>query len=434
MTGEILTQMDLSKIKNKSDLISACKKIPINGKDWIQGFGWDENHFEPGFTLSRKVLDQIFPDREVFFIRADGHSSCVSSKVLALLDIEISASPSQGPINKFIERDGEGLPTGILRESAHMKVYEILPPPEKSQIKSSLGLAINLFHQQGFTHLRDMTTCWPQWEASLEMFTAHEFNAFVEHNFSCEDIEDLDRALKELREARATENKFMKARGVKFFYDGSLGSRTAVLSQVYADETSNRGQRLWSQEAVHEVFQRAWVENFEVSVHVIGDQAVHEIVECARNVSAKGIVGKLNLEHVQVLKPETLKLMKPLHLTCHLQPCHWLSDQVWLKSRLGSLYEYAFPWEALRKAGFNFQFGSDSPIEKPSLSRNLKALRESAKAGLRRLNEDPFQRHTFAFKQVPQGETHLIPEGEDLFQVAKVFFEDKLVYENPSKI
>ncbi|MNL44619.1 hypothetical protein D3C87_1672070 [compost metagenome] len=81
-------------------------------------------------------------------------------------------------------------------------------------------------------------------------------------------------------------------------------------------------------------------------------------------------------------------MMKPLHVRCHLQPCHWLSDRVWLAQKLGDLYKYAFPWEALQAAQIPMSFGCDSPIEPPSFLRNEEALRESAKAKIRKFTGD----------------------------------------------
>ena len=81
-------------------------------------------------------------------------------------------------------------------------------------------------------------------------------------------------------------------------------------------------------------------------------------------------------------------MMKPLHVRCHMQPCHWLSDRVWLQEKLGDLYKYVFPWEALRLAQIPISFGCDSPVEPPSFLRNKEALEKSVQAGIRKFNGD----------------------------------------------
>jgi predicted amidohydrolase YtcJ len=125
-----------------------------------------------------------------------------------------------------------------------------------------------------------------------------------------------------------------------------------------------------------------------MAVHVIGDEAADFVVQAAREVSALGLVGKLHLEHVQLLRPETVNKMKPLHLHCHMQPCHWLSDKTWIKSKIPDLVSFLFQWELLRKNKIAVSFGSDSPIEETSLIRNFKALKDSELHGIPRISID----------------------------------------------
>ena len=82
----------------------------------------------------------------------------------------------------------------------------------------------------------------------------------------------------------------------------------------------------------------------------------------------------MNLEHCEVVRPETISLMRSLNIRCHLQPSHFLSDRKWLKEKLKSLYKFSFPWRNLTEGGIPINFGSDSPIEFPSLLNSQKAL------------------------------------------------------------
>jgi predicted amidohydrolase YtcJ len=146
---------------------------------------------------------------------------------------------------------------------------------------------------------------------------------------------------------------------------------------------------IWNAEDVKTVLREAWSQNLVAAVHCIGDEAVKTTVKAAREVSAEGIVGRLNLEHVELMSPEVIQMMKPLHVTCFLQPCNWLSDRLWLNQVLSpKLISYLFQWELLRKNKIPFFFGSDSPIERPSLFDNKRALTESAKAGIPKLGTD----------------------------------------------
>jgi hypothetical protein len=140
------------------------------------------------------------------------------------------------------------------------------------------------------------------------------------------------------------------------------------------------------------------------------------VVAAARKVMATNeITGWLNLEHVQVLRPETLQQMKALHVRCHMQPCHWLSDKEWLKQKLGELYKYAFPWGALSRSGIPLFFGSDSPVAKPSYWDNERALRESVRARISALKGEAAQYH--AHPQKTEFDTYTIFENQILSEV-----------------
>ena len=295
MTGEFLSGLNLVSIRSAEDLRKIQLQPTSFRGSWIYGFGWNENHFEKDFVPHRSILDQIFPDNPVFFVRADGHSSWVNTKALSLLGFLDSTKS----LSTYIEQDQQG-PTGILRETAHMQVYPLLPAKNTSQLKTELLQGMNYFLQNGFTHIRDMTTQPAQWKAELELFHSNQIQLHAEHNFVCENFEGLDSTLELLKQFKKEETPYLKIRGAKIFYDGSLGSHTAALSQNYADQDhDSKGFILWSEAQLAEALKKFWSAQFEVSVHTIGDAAAHSAVSVARKVSADGFVGHLNLEHVQ---------------------------------------------------------------------------------------------------------------------------------------
>ena len=114
----------------------------------------------------------------------------------------------------------------------------------------------------------------------------------------------------------------------------------------------------------------------------------------ALELKNENCVGKINLEHVQVLKDSSIEKMKTLEVVCHMQPCHWLSDRTWLREKLGSLYPFVFRWADLEQAQIPFYFGSDSPIEESSILNNIKALSESVMEGIRPIQSDIVKYHS----------------------------------------
>jgi predicted amidohydrolase YtcJ len=169
---------------------------------------------------------------------------------------------------------------------------------------------------------------------------------------------------------------------MKLFYDGTLGAQTALVSQDYLCPHKgagfSRGQRAWSAEAFQLAVRRIWQSGLEVSVHVLGDQAADEVVSLIRETMAQTqdgpVFGKLSLEHVELLRPETIQKMKSMHVSCYMQPSHAVSDSQWLPDLIGTNMQYAFRWESLLAAGIPVYWGSDSPIMQPSIELTLQGL------------------------------------------------------------
>lgn len=393
-TGQIASQWNLKSIQNPSELL---QQKPING--WVIGFGWDENQWPKNFKIHRNYLDQAYGDTPVFLSRTDGHTSWLNTAALKKVGLW-----NQSSYHSDVELDSTGTPTGILKESAHIQSLLSLPQPSPSQKKEFLLKGAEIFNQAGFTHIREMTSSLEEWKLHQEI--QNEILLHVEHWFVCENTTDFQRALKEAKEAKLSENSRMKIRGIKFFVDGSLGSHTALLSHPY-EGTESHGQLNWSEADIQFVMEETWKNQFEVAVHSLGDEAAHKVTQIARKIYSSGTLGRFHLEHTEVLRPETIQALKSLHVRCHMQPCHWFTDSQWLNAKLGSLSEYAFPWGALSRAQVPMSFGSDSPIEKPNFFENLRALSESKRKKIPELKGDAIQLHQYPYKDAILGETHI---------------------------
>ncbi len=394
-TGQLATTWNLRDVQDPHDLLLTQPPPSYYRDSWLVGFGWDENQWPEGFQIHRKFLDAAYPETPVFLSRVDGHSSWVNTRALELLGF--------WPLKKLdpdVVIDQQGVPTGLLREAAHIRSLFSLPKFSQEVRKEHLKKGALIFNKAGFTHIRDMTSSLDQWQ--LHQKLQDELALHVEHWFSCENTEDFKRALADAQEARQTENDWMKLRGIKIFVDGSLGSHTAFLSTPYTGMETH-GQMNWSDADIQHVLRVSWENNLEVALHALGDEAAHRATLAARSVYSSGVMGVLHLEHTEILRPETIQAFKSLHVRCHLQPCHWFSDSHWLPEKVGSLAKYAFPWQALFKAQVPFSFGSDAPIEVSDFFRNLQALEDSKQKGIPALSGPSVPFHQYPYKDAPSG-------------------------------
>ncbi len=407
-TGQIAEGLQLRELKSASDVADLKIKPGHYRQQWLTGFGWDENSWQGAKLPTKKILDDIFPNEPVIFSRIDGHSSWLNSCAIETYkskDLIISAASEK---------------SGLLFEHEHFQALSLLPAYTSQQLEIFFETAQRIFNQAGFTHLRDLTMNLNEWLVLCDMQSRERLSVCVDAFVTAKTPLDLDTVLREITEMKKSNSPYLRVHGVKIFVDGSLGSQTAFVSENYLDSNQG-GSLLWAVEDIKNLLRKTWQAGFDVATHTIGDQAAHVVVMAAREVSAEGISGRLHLEHVEVLRGETVQLMKPLHVTCHLQPSHWLSDRHWLKKTLSAeLCKNIFPWESLRKNKIPFFFGSDSPIEKPSLFTTRNALNESAKNGVPALSEDWMKHHSHPDQNWTNSFTELNNE-----KIIQVYFDGK---------
>ncbi len=369
LTGEQFFQLDLKNLRNQNDFqkLDLSRKEKFLRGNILMGFGWDENLWDSSLALNKKCFDQIFPDDPVFFIRADAHSAILNSRALEFFNL------SENSI-------------GIISESLLYACLAQLPARSSAQQEEILKTGHDLLVAQGFKYVREMSGSLDLLECGLQLEMKNQWQLGIEWNFVCSEISGLDNLIEKiLHKKKNLQSLHHRIQGVKIFLDGSLGSNTAAVSE--------QAELLWSDADFSQALRKIWQAQLDCCIHTIGDVASLRAAKIARKISAEGISGRIHFEHCQVMNPETIQIMKALHVVCHLQPCHWLSDRQWLKEKLEKKYSWAFPWEALRRAKIPFYFGSDSPIEAPSLENNLRALRESALEGIPELSADPLIYH-----------------------------------------
>ncbi len=401
-TGQIASGLQLHSLQSAEEVGALPLKPTFFRGDWLTGFGWDQNKWLAKDFPKLETLDHFFPDRPVLFSRIDGHASWINTLAM-----------------KELQKKGLHVSKGILIEQEHIKALSLLPDFTEIQIKQFLIESQKIFNRAGFTHVRDLSMDLKTWNSLVRLYEEKSLTVCLESFITTEGLSKLDGTLNLVKQMKNNTCPQLRMMGVKFFVDGSLGSKTAYLSENYLN-SNDSGRLMWTRDELVEAFAQVWTAGHDIAVHCIGDECAHLVVRAAREVSAQGILGRLHLEHVEILRPETVQMMKPLHVTCYMQPCHWTSDHAWLPQVLSvSLQKNIFQWELLRKNKIPFFFGSDSPIEKPSIFENKKALLASAKSGVPALQGDWKIYHSHPDKKWTRSWTEFDQEN-----ISQVFFNE----------
>lgn len=422
-TGLKFKTLDLSILKLPIDFRNLLiKSSHFRGKV-LFGFGWNDSSWnkdlwkdlegyvwgQSKFSYS-KVLDQYF-NYPVFFVSSDGHRAWLNSHAL-----------------QELQSSGSGLLEDNLKAVAQAK----LDPYSKEQTQEAIGFAQSLFNSAGFTHIRDMSGDQNYWEALSAMDS--KLTLRIEQNIGVENPDNFSKALSLAVLAKKEKLFNIRIKGVKVYYDGSLGSGSALLTENYLDQKEySYSNPLIGSKELKEMLTESWLCGLELSIHTIGNKAAENVLNLIEEVviafkKASKLVGVVNLEHVQLLNKNSLAILaRHKNIICHMQPCHFLTDKVWLKNKLSKkLLKELFQWRQLEAQGQLFYFGSDSPVELSSLFTSKEAILEAISWGIPSINKPWEKYHSHPDKSwVGKSYTRL---DQDKKEILEVCFNGKIIY------
>ncbi|MBC7106963.1 MAG: amidohydrolase family protein, partial [Firmicutes bacterium] len=150
-----------------------------------------------------------------------------------------------------------------------------------------------------------------------------------------------------------------EALGFKIFLDGSLGARTAALTEAYADDPGNYGLLNYSDEELLALVERVHRAGKPVACHAIGDRAVDQFLR----VLARSRHPKDRLEHAQCLRPDQIEALAEREVAVCIQPI-FSRELPWAARRLGPRrLATAYAWGLLLEKGVRLLAGSDAPVD-----------------------------------------------------------------------
>jgi predicted amidohydrolase YtcJ len=147
--------------------------------------------------------------------------------------------------------------------------------------------------------------------------------------------------------------------------DGSMGARTAVFSEPYADETSTYGIFAVSPDILKERVIRAHKQGMQVAIHAIGDKAIEVALDAIEAAIEKEPRKdhRHRIEHCEILTKEQLARIKQLGLVPAMQPNfvgEWGQPGGMYEQRLGlKRLKFCNPYRKLLDEGVKVAFGSD---------------------------------------------------------------------------
>ena len=368
--GQGMDGADLTKARSIQDLVRLGQEYKAARSDstWIIGRGFNEENFAVKALPTKDDLDEISQTQPVFYTRVCGHICAVNSKALELAGINVN---TDDPPGGSLDRDREtGEPTGVLRENAIDLVRNLIPSPTIKDLKRVILTASRLAASLGLTtvqsnDLHGTRTLINRLEAYAQLAASGELPIRVELQAAMPTPEELKTYL-ELKKAHPTLGEKVSLGPLKLFSDGSLGGRTAALSQAYADDPSTSGMPIFSQDELDELVLMAAQANLQVACHAIGDRAIDMVMDSYEKakLTEPGWTARPRIIHAQITRFEQLERLAKLGIVCDIQPIFVPTDLHFVEARVGrELAQHAYAWKTMAKLGIRTAGGSDSPVE-----------------------------------------------------------------------
>ena len=346
---------------------------------WILGGGWDETMWPVKTLPSRWDLDEISSGHPILLDRVDGHLAVANTRALQLANVTIA---SRDPEGGQIDRDANGQPTGILRDTAQQAVLAVIPQPTLEERRQGIEVALADLAEHGITSAQDYSPAWENFQIYEDLEKEGKLTARISEWLPFdESIEELQKK----RDSHPQTDLMLHTGMLKAFMDGSLGGHTAALLEPYSDDPKTSGLPRYEPTKLNEMSKERVLAGFQLGFHAIGDKGVQmaldafaEAEKAAHEQKVKAPNGgddfRLRVEHAQVTTPAQIARFKELKVIASMQPSHVLTDMRWAQDRLGpKRAATAYAWAAFLNKGVPLAFGTDYPVEPVTPFRGLYA-------------------------------------------------------------
>ncbi|MDX6528000.1 MAG: hypothetical protein QOH41_290 [Blastocatellia bacterium] len=361
--------LNLEGITNLQDFLAKVRTEVDRAKPgaWVTGRGWIETFWQPPVFPTRWDLDKIAPNNPVILQRADGHGTVVNSAALKIAGI---TRDTPSPFGGEISKDKNGEPNGMLLDAARSLVDRNIPPTSAADTERAVVLGVQRDISLGWTQIQNPGGDYRDVAIYRKLYNDGTIKLRIYKVLSAPGKE-AQRLLSEGPIIGAYGNR-LTVRSLKFYADGSLGSRSAALLEPYSDAPGTSGFLRIKEEDLLPVLEEALRKGIQCETHAIGDRGNRFILdEYEKALKAvppdqrKIADPRWRVEHSQIVNPLDIPRFKKLGIIPSMQASHAIGDLHFAPARLGiKRLAGAYAWNSFVKSGVIVPGGSDAPVER----------------------------------------------------------------------
>lgn len=369
-TGIALDSVDLTKARSLPEALTLVERAAAASEGLILGHGWDETSWPERRPISAAELDRASGGREVYLCRVDIHSAVVSSA----LAVRHALAGQEG-----------WLGDGLVVRAAHVAARTASRRLSAAQRRAHQLRALRSAAAAGYVALAEMSA--PHAGSAEDLRSLAELTGAGGGPVGGGPVGGgpADVALPQVlpywaqavssaEEARAVVASLGTAvlgLAGDLNIDGSIGSRTALLRQPYADAPGVSGTAYLSVEQVADHLAATSEAGIQAGFHLIGDGAMEIAVEGLQRAAAKVGIAKVRaaghrFEHAEMADSAAIAALADHSVTVSMQPVFdtlWGGPEGLYESRLGPVRGAQLnPVASYYAAGVPVCFGSDAPV------------------------------------------------------------------------
>lgn len=341
---------------------------------FVRGRGWNHDYFtDENRVLTRHDLDKISTEHPIIFNRACGHMATCNTKALEVCGIDANTPQMEGAEFYY---DEDGTPNGVFTEHAIKEMLEShYPTPTVEERTEIINTAMDYALSHGITSVQTNDIATSNFD---DMYNAYEGvyaanKARVRAYHQCFFTEPT--AYQEFLDAgyhTGFGSDFNKIGPLKTFVDGSLGARTALMRETYADDSSTKGITCLSQKQLNDLIQIADRNNCQVAVHAIGDRAIEMVLDGYDTVLRGENPLRHGVVHCQITDRAMVERFLKNNVLAYVQPIFIHYDMHIVADRVGeTLASTSYAFGDMLRMGVELSYGTDTPVEDLNTMDNL---------------------------------------------------------------
>lgn len=363
-TGLADAGLDLSGVHSRADLLRvvAHHASAVSADELVWAFGWDESTWDDADSdqcLPPTVaeIDEAVGHRPAYLVRVDEHSALASTALRA----------RAGDLRGLGGFDADGPLTADAHHRVRTAAQAALGADERAAARrralhSMAALGVVAVHENG----------GPDIAGPADFAEVLALDAQNVDRIGVEIVGLWGEAATSVEHARnLLSTSQAHGLGGDLFVDGSLGSRTAWLSQPYADDPRTGGNRYLDTDAVYAHLRALTELRRQAGFHVIGDAAMTAVTDALARLTAEIGTPAVaacahRVEHAEMVSADQARILASCGVIAVMQPAFdaaWGGPGQLYEQRLGAARAAAMnDFAALAKAGVALAFSSDSPV------------------------------------------------------------------------